>query len=60
MDDPDVLYGVPAIALHLRLKDRQVYHLKAVHKLPTFKIGKTVCARRSTLATWIAQREAAG
>lgn len=59
-EDPDILYGVPAIAAHMRLKDRQVYHLKAAHGLPVFKIGKTVAARRSTLRRWIAEREGAG
>lgn len=50
----DVLYGVPAIAAAFRLKDRQVYHLKAKHGLPTFKVGKSVCARRADVAAWLA------
>ena len=54
----DVLYGVPAIAAAFRLKDRQVYHLKAQHGLPTYKVGKTVCARRGAVAAWFAAREA--
>lgn len=56
----DVLYGVPAIAEAFRLKVRQVYHLKAEHGLPTFKVGRTVCGRRGAIATWLAEREAAG
>lgn len=58
--DSDLLYGVPAIAKHLGISDRAIYHLHGRGTLPTFKIGKVVCARRTTLATWIAEREAAG
>lgn len=54
-----MLYGVPAIAAAFRLKDRQVYHLKGKHGLPTFKVGKSVCARRGAVAAWLAEREAA-
>lgn len=54
----DVLYGVPAIAAAFKLKDRQVYHLKTTHGLPTYKVGKTVCARRGAVAAWFAEREA--
>ena len=56
----DVLYGVPAIAEAFRLKLRQVYHLKDEHGLPTFKVGRTVCARRGAVTAWLAEREAAG
>lgn len=55
----DVLHGVPAIAAEMRLNPRQVYHLKEQHGLPTFKIGRTVCARRSAIQAWLAEREAA-
>ncbi len=53
---PDLLYGVPAIASFLGLTDAQVYHL-ARGKLPTFKIGGKVCARRSSLSDWLAEQE---
>lgn len=52
--DEDLLYGVPAIAEAFKLRTRQVYHLKDEHGLPTFKIGRTVCASRRAVATWIA------
>ncbi|GEL42258.1 hypothetical protein MEX01_28490 [Methylorubrum extorquens] len=55
----DLLHGVPAIAAEMRLSPRQIYHLAEKHGLPTFKIGRTVCARRSTLSVWLAEREAA-
>jgi len=57
--DSDLLYGVPAIAGHLGLTDRTVYHLHGKGKIPTFKMGKVVCARRSSLATWLSEQEAA-
>ena len=60
--DDDLLYGVPAIAEAFKLTPRRVYHLKDRHGLPTFKIGGTVCARRSEVRAWIvsiAAREAA-
>jgi hypothetical protein len=55
----DLLHGVNAIAEHLNLTAKQVYHLHGNGGLPTFKMGKTVCARRSTLAKHFAAQEAA-
>lgn len=55
----DLLYGVPAIADAFGWKVRQVYHLKDAHDLPTFKIGRTVCAKRSSIRAWIREQEAA-
>ncbi len=65
MNDPvneaqsDLLHGVQAIALHLSMTRKQVYHLHERSQLPTFKMGRTVCARRSTLAKHFAAQEAA-
>ncbi|MGO4665495.1 DNA-binding protein [Bosea sp. 2RAB26] len=56
--DADLLYGVPSIAQHLRLKPRQVYHLIEVSGLPTFRLGGKVCTRRSTLTAWLTECEA--
>jgi hypothetical protein len=40
---------------------RKVYHLasdaKRSAKLPVFRLGSVICARRSTLLSWIAERE---
>ncbi|EHP93424.1 hypothetical protein [Methylorubrum extorquens] len=58
-DATDLLYGVPAIATAFGWKPRQVYHLKDQHELPTFKIGRTVCASRAAVRSWLAAREAA-
>ncbi len=60
--DQDMLYGVPAIAQTFGWRLNHVYHLKAKHGLPTFKIGRVVCAKRSAIRAWIegiAEREAA-
>lgn len=61
MTDPetDLLTGVAAIAAHLGMTDRQVYHLHDSGELPTFKLGAKVCARRSTLARHFAEQERA-
>ena len=60
-NDPqtDLLYGVPAIAAYLQMTQAQVYHLHNKGEIPTFKIGGKVCARRSTLARFFAEQEAA-
>jgi excisionase family DNA binding protein len=46
---PDLLYGASAIADFLGIKRGVVYHLVETRRLPHFKVGKTVCARRSKL-----------
>ena len=55
----DLLSGVEAIANHLNMTRRQIYHLHETGELPTFKLGAKVCARRSTLAKHFAAQEAA-
>ena len=55
----DLLYGLAAIGEHVGLTARQVEHLVAKGELPTFKLGATVCARRSTMAKHFAAQEAA-
>lgn len=59
MSEPDLLYGVDAIAKHLGLTVRQVKHRHENGELPTFKQGRTVCARRSALARYFAEQEQA-
>jgi hypothetical protein len=36
---------------------RRVYYLAEKHCLPVFRLGATLCARRSTLRAWIAAQE---
>ena len=54
----DLLYGLEAIGEHLSLGSRQVQYLHDKGELPTFKMGRSVCARRSTLARHFAEQEA--
>jgi excisionase family DNA binding protein len=48
-EQADLLYGVPKIAEFLGITKRATYHLIEAKRLPHFKIGATVCARRASL-----------
>jgi predicted DNA-binding transcriptional regulator AlpA len=54
---PDLLYGVPAIARFLGIKQRSAYHLIETGRIPHFKIGKTVAARRSKITAALERLE---
>ena len=54
----DLLMGALAIASHLGATRRQVYRLVDDGLIPSFKLGGTVCARRSSLDTWLDKAEA--
>lgn len=54
----EILYGVKAIAAFLGVRDRQALHLVETDRIPFFRVGKIVCARRAALRTWISQQEA--
>lgn len=56
-DGADLLYGAPAISDFLRLRERQTRHLIEKGFIPTFKIGKTVCASRSALSSYLREQE---
>ncbi|MCW5735980.1 MAG: hypothetical protein KIS73_17765 [Enhydrobacter sp.] len=59
----DILRGAGAIAAFLfggRSHRRKVYHLVATSRLPTFKLGALLCARRTVLRDWIAEQEERG
>jgi hypothetical protein len=58
----DILRGAAAIAGFLHGdegKRKKVYHAIEKRRLPHFRDGLTICARRSTLLAWIAEQEAA-
>lgn len=61
MDDyrSDLLTGVAEIAAHLDWPERRVLHQHERGMIPTFKQGRLVCARRSTLAKHFAKQERA-
>jgi excisionase family DNA binding protein len=54
---PDLLYGVTSIAKFLGIKRRAAEHLVETKRIPYFKMGKTVCARRSKLLAAFEQLE---
>lgn len=56
----DLLLGADAIAKFIfgpNGKRRQVYYLAAYARLPVFRLGTMLCARRSVLLNWIAMQE---
>lgn len=60
--DTDLLTGFAEIAAHLGWSERQVKHRHETGALPTFTLGegRTVYARRSTLARHFTAQEKAG
>lgn len=57
--ETELLTGHKAIARFLGLSPRQVSWHDEQGNLPTFRIGRTVCARKTTLVQWIEQQEQA-
>jgi hypothetical protein len=59
----DLLQGAAAVSTFIfgdPKQRRRIYWLAENRSLPLFKIGETVCGRRSTLREWISQQERAG
>jgi hypothetical protein len=58
----DILYGADGIAEFLygdRKLRRKVYNLVETARLPHFRLGAVICARRSVLLHWIQAQERA-
>lgn len=60
----DLMSGAEEIAVFLfgsgsETNRRKVYHAADKLGLPCFKIGGTLCARRSTILGWIEKQESA-
>jgi hypothetical protein len=56
----DMLHGADAIARFIfgaRASRRKVYHLAECTRIPIFRIGSVLCARRSVLMNWITAQE---
>ncbi|MCG5241354.1 hypothetical protein ACIU1J_27440 [Azospirillum doebereinerae] len=53
----DMLIGAAAIAAFTGLPARKVYHLAEQEAIPVFRMGATLCARKSTWLAWIAAQE---
>jgi hypothetical protein len=57
----DILYGADSIAAHLYGNSshrRKVYNLVETERLPHFRLGAMICARKSILLNWIETQEA--
>ena len=54
----DLLTGYEAIGEYLNWKPRTVRHRVVQGEIPTFKVGRHCCARRSSLNAWLAEQEA--
>jgi len=55
----DILKGADDIAAYLGMDRRAIYYAISKGRLPTFRIGTGVFARKSTLIEWIVKMEAA-
>lgn len=55
---PEVLNGYAEIAECLNITPRQAEHWATAKLIPTFKMGRKVCARRSAILATLAKREA--
>jgi hypothetical protein len=58
----DILHGADGIAEFLygdRKLRRKVYNLVETARLPHFRLGAVICARRSVLLDWIQAQERA-
>jgi hypothetical protein len=56
----DILRGADEIAKFIfgeRASRRKVYYLAECTRLPIFRLGSVLCARRSVLLNWIAGQE---
>lgn len=56
----DLLRGADQIAEFMfgtPTERRKIYHLAETSKIPVFRLGALLCARRSTLLTWIEAQE---
>ena len=59
----DLLRGAEAIADYLygdATQRRKVYHLAETSRLPIFRLGSVLCARRTVLLHWINEQEKRG
>lgn len=54
----DLLDGAHEIAAFLGITSRRVYHLAQSRRLPVFRMGAKLCARKSRLIQHIEEQEA--
>ena len=59
----DLLRGADEIAEFLfgdRTLRRRVYHLAETSRIPVFRLGSVLCARKSVLMAWVREQEMRG
>jgi hypothetical protein len=59
----DLLRGAGAIAVFLfgsATQRRKVYHLAETSRLPVFRLGSVLCARKSVLLQWVGEQDKRG
>lgn len=59
----DLLRGAAAIAEFVygdSAARRKIFHLAETSRIPVFRLGSMLCARRSVLLKWIAEQEERG
>jgi len=49
MNEREILHGARAIADVLGITEKAVYHLIERGRIPHYRLGRTICARRSHL-----------
>ncbi|WP_107341501.1 DNA-binding protein [Agrobacterium pusense] len=57
LNSADLIHGIEAIGSFLGITKNQAKHWAATTDMPTFKIGRSVCARRAALKDWLSKRE---
>lgn len=55
--EPPMFYGVKSIAAFLGIRPRQALHMIEAGRLPHFRVGRALCASRSSLLAWLAEME---
>ena len=48
-DNADLLYCCKQVADYLKIKPAAVYHIVETKRIPVFRVGRTLCARRAKL-----------
>lgn len=56
-DSDNVMCGANRIAAFLNIDRRSVYYLAGLNRLPVFRLGCMICARKSVLLNWMKQQE---
>lgn len=51
--DSDLLVGVEEIGRFIGRSRRQTQHWIDVHHLPTFRVGRAVCAYKAAINAWL-------